>query len=251
MDNLRSRNIDQHREVPERIEGLIDLNLLPSRYLPQRPSFLTIAAWLLAIALLGLLLPSTTRFREATAALSLERNRLQIAQDRLLEESVEPEELEAVRTDIEAAQSRATELRSALDQVDIQVVRWGHRLQDAVDAAPDGIRIETIQEDEGRVTILGLADRYGEPLAYVDALTELDAYDSVVLQAINRVEFEPGVDPFLGFEGLLEEEDGEEPPPTPTPAPDDETVVAYAFRLQAHLAGLSLSEGAATEEVMP
>ncbi|NIV40563.1 MAG: hypothetical protein GWN58_67530, partial [Anaerolineae bacterium] len=138
------------------VEGLLDLNVLPKRYQPSRPSFLTISAWLLFLVLLGLLVPSTTQFQEASSSLAAQRIRLELAQEQLAQDRSSPEELETLRADIEATWRRAEELQVSLASLNIQTVQWGPRLAEAVAAAPAGIRFESVQEDSDLITIVGL-----------------------------------------------------------------------------------------------
>lgn len=243
MDSLRSQAIGRSTsDPPERVAGLPDLNLLPARYRPTRPSLTTVGAWLLFVILLGLLYPSYTRFQEASSSLAAQRVRLDAAQERLDNTLVQPQQLEETRAEIELARETAAGLRQALAEVRIQTMLWGFQLKSVVAALPASVEIESLRHEQSALGIAGTAQEYGAVLEYAEALRSLGDFDSVSVEAISRVEA-----------GVLEEllaAEGEPPAPVTPEAEVEEGEAApveyvYAFTIRA-----STGEGVA-EEVAP
>lgn len=239
MDSLRSQTIGRSTsDPPDRIVGLPDLNLLPARYRPTRPSLATVGAWLLFVALLGLLYPSYTRFQEASGSLGAQRVRLSAAQERLDNTQVQPQQLEEARAEIELARETAAGLQEALAEVRIQTLLWGLQLKSVVAALPTSVEIESLRHEQAALGIAGTAQEYGAVLDYAEDLRSLGDFESVTVEAISRVEV-----------AVLEEAlaaEGEPPAPaTPESEAEEETAsieYVYAFTIRAATTALDAEE---------
>ena len=213
MDSLRAQtlNRDHSTDPPNKVDGLLDINVLPDRYQRRRISFTTIFAWLLFVALVGLLYLSFQRFQQGTRTLAEQRLRFQTVQEALDAAEAQPAEIEQLQTDIDTLQERPSVLEAALAMVNIQPVQWGSLLAEIVLAAPDDVRITTLSQNADLVNIVGVADEYDQPLAYRDDLKAQGMLFEVRLVSITRVAAED-------LEQLLEE--------APTPAEQPEEVEA-------------------------
>lgn len=243
MDSLRSQTIGRSTsDPPERVPGLPDLNILPARYRPTRPSLITVGAWLLFIVLLMLLYPSYLRFTEASASLAVQKFHLRAAQDRLDSTEIQPQELEDTRAEIELARETAVGLRQALAEVRIQTMLWGPQLKTVVAASPVSVEIESLRHEQSALAITGTAQEYGAVLDFAEELRSLGDFDSVTVEAISRVEASV-LEQVLAAEG--------EPPAPVTPEAEAEEGATepieyvYAFTIRA-----STAAGIA-EEVAP
>ena len=215
MENLRAQAMNQENSTdpPERVEGLLNINVLPERYQPRRVAFTTVLAWLIFVALVGLLYLSTQRFQQGTQALAEQRVRFAAAQEALQAAEVQPAEIEALQNEISALQEQAGELAEAVELVNIQRVQWGSQLAGIVLAAPDGLRLNTISQEGEQVTLSGMAEQYGLPLAYRDSLMDNPDLSNVVLLSIARIEADE-----LEIEAAVE--------PTPTETEEGEAEAA-------------------------
>jgi hypothetical protein len=108
-------------DTPARLEGMIDLNLLPQRYRRRWPRPSTVLAWLLMFILLGALYYSYQAFETANRHYAEQRTDLATAREELEASDPVSEQIAQLRTEIEAERQRAQALEraaTALDGID-------------------------------------------------------------------------------------------------------------------------------------
>jgi Tfp pilus assembly protein PilN len=173
--------------VPARVEGILNLNVLPARHQPPRLSWRTLTAWIAVAVLLGLLYFSYQQFEMAGQALELQREDLTQVRQELVEAQALPVRQEHLIAEIALAEENLRALQDALDRLSIQQVSWGPVLERAVSLAPDGISLEQIQQARGQVSLVGLSRAYPLPLTYAEALRTSGLFDYVTVRSIDRI----------------------------------------------------------------
>lgn len=194
-------------DTPARMEGMVDLNLLPQRYRRRWPRPSTVLAWLLMFVLLGALFYSYQAFERANRHYAEQRTDLTSAREELEASDPVSEQIAQLRAEIEAERQRAQALERAAAALDIQDIAWGSTLQDVLQAAPDGLTVDAVREDRGAVSLSGTADEYHAPLAYAAALRELTPGATVTVESIDLAP--------------ADEEAEATAAPTATPSPDE------------------------------
>lgn len=174
--------------VPAQVERLVDINLLPDRYRRRWPSPTTVLAWLLLSVLLGSLFLSYRFLQSATARQSAQRAALEAAQGQLTVEDTFAENLEALRTDLQASQETAADLRQTAEDLTVQEIRWGATLTSVLDRTPAGLEIASIHQAENTVELRGTADHYYLPLAYAAELENANPESEVTVQEIHLLD---------------------------------------------------------------
>lgn len=197
MDSLRAQSVGNKASEPppERVEGLLDINVLPDRYKPRRISFTVVLAWLLLVVLVGLLYLSFQRFEAGTQQLAAQQLRFQTAQEALQAAEVQPAELEELQADIDSLIAQGDELEDVLSQVNIQWVQWGPLLADAAEMTPENVVLTALEQNDNEITLSGLASAYQDPIDYRDSLMASGLGAQVQLLSVTRVELdaEPAV----------------------------------------------------------
>lgn len=193
MDNLRARAIGPEgaERPPDRLEGLLDVNLLPARYRRARVSWSSVLAWLALIALFGLLVPSYQQWQSASARLNTERQAL--AQTQAEMEAMDPnaEARAKLQEQIDDAYSHAADLRTAASSISIQDVQWGTTIALIQAAGVKDLRLTEVLVDGGTVNLNGDAKSYSLPLDYAAALRSNGEFPSVIVESISKFELSP------------------------------------------------------------
>ncbi|MGA9532052.1 MAG: hypothetical protein WBR18_05000 [Anaerolineales bacterium] len=228
MDNLRARAIDHDEaaQPPDRLVGLLDVNLLPDRYQKARISWSSVLAWLALIALIGLLVPSYQQWQRASARVDAER--LTFSQAQVEMQAIDPnaEARAKLQEQIDAARSGADALRSAAAAISIQDVQWGQTIASLRAAQGEDLRLTGILVEGGTVQLSGDARSYSLPLDYAAALRSNGEFLSVVVDSISKIELPPEQ------QAELADIASASPAAEGTPVPGvDEPVIRYAFQI--------------------
>jgi hypothetical protein len=228
MDNLRARAVGPEgaEQPPTRIEGLLDVNLLPERYQRARLKWSSVLAWLALIVLIGLLVPSYQRWQISSEKLNVERLALVQAQSDM--ESIDPdaEARAKLQEQIDTALSRAADLRTAASAISIQDVEWGSTIGSIRAAQVNDLRLTGILVDGGTVQLNGDAKSYSLPLDYAAALRSTGDFQSVVVESISKVELSP--EQQAEVSGAAIPAPAEEGSPIPS---GGEPVIRYSFEI--------------------
>jgi Tfp pilus assembly protein PilN len=163
------------------------LNLLPARHRIQRLSTRSLLTWILLAALMAML-PLTWRW----FATSSETYRLTAEQGDLLRRTVQEKggsaaELDTLATTVAAAEDSASQLEAALASLGIRNVVWGDSLAVVLQRMPEGVTLTGITDEGGAVRLEGTALDEKAPLAFVDGLVASGSFQSVRLEALDRL----------------------------------------------------------------
>jgi hypothetical protein len=227
MDSLRTQSLNEIARPgkPQRVEGLIDVNLLPRRYERARLRMSTVLAWLALIALIGLLVPSYQQWQAASTQLTARRAAFAQVQAEMAAINPDEQARANLQAQIDDAQARATDLRSAAVAIAIQDVQWGSTLAAIRGEVIDGLRLTSIHVTAGAVEINGDARAYSLPLAYADALRQNGDYLGVIVGSISKVELTPEQQAELATAGTVPDADAA------NPSTSEEPVVRFAFQI--------------------
>lgn len=235
METLRSQSLStaSSESPPERVEGILDLNLLPARHLPRRLDYRTVAFWLLFVLLLALLIPNLQRFQGASQALALQRSELAVVRRDLMAAQAEPSEMEDLRLAIAEAESRLRDLEAAKEAIAIQAITWGPTVASIHAAAPESVQVDSIEQVENQVTLMGMSAAYRDALVYGESMRRQNKYDQVVVTFIRRLEPEAEVQMTPEDTGAISSNSqGEE---DAAGEPKAETLFQYAFEIRVTL----------------
>jgi len=166
--------------------GRLDLNLLPARHRPKRPSVASLLTWVLLIALLAMLLPAWQWFNQQALAYQTTATEAgQLAQ--ALQGGTQGEDLDAMATEAAGLQARADELEAALAGVGLRRLTWSEALPQVLDHTPAGIAYIEIIDHGDTVVLEGSSIDEVLPLALVENLTGLGIFAGVRLEALDRL----------------------------------------------------------------
>lgn len=223
MNDAAERTQEPEERRPAKLQATVDLNLLPERHRRQWPSPSTVLSWALMLLLLGALYYSYPTFKAASAHYQDQVAALEAAENEVRAPTPFEEQVSALRADIEAEQERAQTLRASRRSLVIQQIAWGATLIEFVNAAPPGLEITSVSQEQISLRFAGIADEYHLPLQYAATLRTLAGDASVRVEAI-RVQQPPA-----------ETDDAATPTPQPTEegeSTEEEVVeISYSFTI--------------------
>ena len=165
----------------------LDLNVLPPRYRPKRPTLLTTMPWVLLILLAGLVYPANVRFLEAARAFQRVAARYEHVRDALDEYSPLIAEAEALQGQLDAEISRAAAIEAIYADVQIQQVVWSDILRRVIAAQPANLIILTIDQLDEEISLSGTADSHLSVLTLRSELRAADLFEEVEIVSITLV----------------------------------------------------------------
>ena len=166
---------------------LLDLNILPGRYRRRRLGPRTVLPWILLLVLLGLLYPVGNNFLETQQAFrekQQELNRVQTAFDNYL--PVE-ERLDILEAEIEAAETRAEEIRAQYSEIDLDLTSWSYILFSIVDKLPPGVEVSAYLQSGREIQLQGRAETYQQVLDLEEAMQTINPLHGVQIDSIIKL----------------------------------------------------------------
>ena len=188
--------------TPARPPSRLDLNLLPARHRARQLTWGTVLTWLLLLALLAMLAPAWIWFARTTDAYLTTAEEGDLLRQAVDGSSGSQAGLDALATRVAEVADEAAQLEAALESLGIRRVVWSETLAVLVARTPAGISYTSISDEGESIRVEGLSLDEKTPLTLVQALTASAAFETVRLEALDRVTGEE-----------------EEPPPTPTRTP--------------------------------
>jgi hypothetical protein len=162
------------------------MNILPREYRRRGLRWRAILPWLLLIALVVLLVPSSLAFLNVRYRYREAEEQLALAQTALKEFEPIEERKGALEEEIEAVQTQAIQIEAAARDAVIQHIRWSDVISMILAAAPEGLQIEEMSQTETQMTLQGTADSHLLPLAFSEVLTDSDPVKSTTIESLDR-----------------------------------------------------------------
>jgi len=187
---------------PQRPAPRLDLNLLPVRHRPRRLTLGSALTWLLLLALLILLVPAWTWFARTTDAYRRTAEEGERLRQAVAADAGTNADLDTLATRVADTSDQAAQLEAALESLGIRRVLWSDTLALLIEQTPDGITYSSLTDEGGSIRVEGLSPDELAPLVLVRNLTSTEAFETVRLEALDRVQ-----------------SDAEEPSATPTRQP--------------------------------
>jgi len=173
--------------TPHRPPSRLDLNLLPARHRARRLTWGTLLTWLLLLALLAMLAPAWLWFARTTDAYLTTAEEGDLLRQAAEGSGGSQADLDGLATRVAVVADEATQLEAALDSLGIRRVVWSETLAVLVARTPAGITYTSISDEGESIRVEGLSLDEKTPLTLVQALTASGAFETVRLEALDRV----------------------------------------------------------------
>lgn len=175
------------RGHPARTDGLLDLNVLPQRHRRPRLRWAAAAPWLSLLGLIILLYPIFQWFTTTNQAFNLVARNLDRQSATQIAMRAPSGTEAALSTQIAQARDQAEALASVAETVNLQQVAWGDTLQFALDQAPAGATVLSVEQEDDNLVLSGDASTYQVPLAYAQRLRDSGRFLAVSVNVISRI----------------------------------------------------------------
>jgi hypothetical protein len=187
--SLRALVRDQDQQgQPVPVEGLLDLNILPSRFRRRKITPGLILPWALSLLLVSLLAPNYGMARQAYMEWRLAQDEFAAAQILLAENEPAQARLAELEQRLSQLTASREELLRSRSMVDLRTLDWGDGLRALLRPVPSGLQIERIEQSGLETVLHGAAAAYHQPLEYADELRTMSWVDQVRVVYIQRME---------------------------------------------------------------
>jgi Tfp pilus assembly protein PilN len=167
--------------------NLIDLNILPERYRPRKFGFRRLRPWLLVIGYALILIPSVQLLSQAWVNMIPIEQEFRETQAALADFREVSQERQALQVHYEELVSQTSQIETDYQSATIQQVSWGPTLKTTVSLLPGGVRLTSLSQSVGEITLEGEADAYLLPLEYADRLKQTGLFSDVIVEAIRQM----------------------------------------------------------------
>ncbi len=168
----------------------VNLNVLPTAYLPKPISLTKVSAWSSTAAVIGLFIFLAISIQSASADITSMRSQLDTNNQLLQREIPQREEL---MKNITEAETSYNNFNTILDSLDKQNNWINDGLGQTVDNLPSTISLSSISQTNSILTIKGRSQNEREILLYLTNLDASDRFAEITITSIKKVEGE-GID---------------------------------------------------------
>lgn len=167
---------------------LLDLNLLPVRYRPRRPTFADVAPVVATIGLVLLLVPVVDRLQVANQTYLSIRSELSHQRSVLSGGSEVEARIDQAEADLDSIQEELNGLVASYDVFRIQDVAWNAYLGTVASATPRDTRLLRVDQSGELIRLQGECTEHQLVILYAKALAELPGVESVAVERIDRID---------------------------------------------------------------
>lgn len=163
---------------------LIDLNILPEKYRRRRLRLASVLPWLLAVAVILVLVPNYQRLTQANAQIAILEANLATVQEALSIRNPAGVEVKQLKATLDEALARIDEIEGAYEAVAPEQTAWAGTLRAIEEAIPEGVDLTSLSQTDRQITLAGTASDQNKVQVLKANLENSGFFSTVTIQSM-------------------------------------------------------------------